>query len=85
MAFFEAIWHGQGIGDGADLGEALRAYAAVRPHPEVTWQLACGAPGADPRIERFDSFEAYLDNADALEVIPVTAAMIEAALAGGGP
>ena len=24
--FFEAIWHGEGVGDGGDLEEALQAY-----------------------------------------------------------
>ncbi len=73
MQFFEVIWHGEGIGDGGDLEEALQAYALVRPE-EGSWAEACAAAGADP------SFEAFLDNADELETIPVTAAMIEAAL-----
>ena len=29
--FFEAIWHGEGVGDGGDLEEALQAYVAVKP------------------------------------------------------
>ena len=41
---------------------------------------ACAEPGASPCIKRYGSFDAYLDNADELETIPVTAAMIEAAL-----
>lgn len=79
MAFFEVFWHGEGIGDGADLEEALTAYGAVRPD-DGDWAAACAAAGADPSIQRFASFEAYLDNSDALETIPVTAAMIAAAL-----
>ena len=43
-------------------------------------RAACAAAGADPCIRRYASFEAFLDNADELESIPVTAAMIEAAL-----
>ncbi len=77
--FFEAIWHGEGIADGGDLAEALAGYAAVRPE-DGDWRTACAAPGAEPRVERFPSFEAYLDNAEPSETIPVTAEMIEAAL-----
>ena len=80
MTFFEVVWHGEGIGDGGDQQEALQAYAAVAPD-DGNWQAACAAAGAEPCLHRFASFEAFLDNADALETIPVTAAMIEAALA----
>ena len=78
-AFLEAIWHGEGIGDGGDLEEALQAFAAVKPD-DNDWATACAAEGADPHLERFASFEAYLDNDDALEIIPVTAEMISSAL-----
>jgi hypothetical protein len=78
--FFEAIWHGEGVGDGGDLEEALQAYVAVKPE-EGDWVEACAAEGADPVIERFASFEAYLDNADPLERIAVTPQMISEALA----
>jgi hypothetical protein len=80
MAFFEVLWHGDGIGDGGDLEEALTAYALVQPD-DGDWSEACAAPGAEPCIRRYASFEAFLDNADELETIPVTAAMIAAALA----
>lgn len=83
MTFFEVIWHGEGIGDGGDPQEALLAYAAVAPD-DGDWSAACAAPGAAPCLQRYASFEAYLDNADAIETIPVTAAMIEAALGGEG-
>ncbi len=79
QCFYEVFWHGEGIGDGGDPAEALLAYAAVRPQ-DGDWQRACAEPGADPYLERHGSFEAYLDNADALERVPVTAAMIDAAL-----
>ncbi|MGC6483343.1 MAG: hypothetical protein ACON4T_07255 [Synechococcus sp.] len=79
-AFLEAFWHGEGIGDGGDLDEALQAYVAVKPN-DGNWSSACAAEGAEPRIERFASFDAYLDNEDALEVIPVSAQMIIDALA----
>lgn len=83
-AFFETLWHGETIGDGGDPGEALLAYAAVRPPAETwdgDWIALCDAPGADPHLLRYASFEAFLDNADALERIPVSAAMIATALA----
>ena len=79
MSFFEALWHGEAIGDGGDLGEALQAYAAVKPD-DGDWQTACAQSGAEPCIRRYASFDAFLDNADELETIPVTAAMIATAL-----
>jgi hypothetical protein len=79
MAFFEVLWHGDSIADGGDLEEALLGYASVRPD-DGDWAGACAAPGADPQVLRYASFDAFLDNADALEAIPVTAAMITAAL-----
>ena len=79
-AFLEAFWQGEGIGDGGDLEEALQSYVAVKPDDD-DWKAACATEGAEPRIERFASFEAYLDNEDALEVIPVSAQMIIDALA----
>ncbi|MEB3166717.1 MAG: hypothetical protein VKO65_08615 [Cyanobacteriota bacterium] len=80
MTFYEALWHGESIGDGADADEALTAYALVRPE-DGDWPAACAAAGADPHLLRYTSFDAFLDNADALESIPVSAAMIVAALA----
>ena len=79
MGFFEVFWHGEAIGDGGDLDEALTAYLAVKPE-EGSWAAACAAAQAQPCVRRYASFEAFLDNADELETIPVTAAMIEAAL-----
>ncbi len=78
--FFEAIWNGQGIGDGADLEEVLQAYVLVKPE-DGDWIAACAAHAAQPYVERFASFDAYLDNADPLERIPVSAQMIADALA----
>ena len=77
--FFEAIWHGEGIGDGGDLDEALQAYVVVKPENN-DWIEACAVEGANPRIERFASFDSYLDNQDALEVITVTPQMIAVAI-----
>ena len=78
--FFEAIRHGEGVGDGGDLEEALQAYLVAKPE-DGDWVEACAAEGADPVVERFASFEAYLDNADPLETIAVTPTMITDALA----
>ena len=80
MPFFEVIWHGEGIGDGGEPGEPLLADASVAPE-DGDWSAACAAPGAQPCLHRYASFDAFLDNADPLETIPVSAAMIEAALA----
>ena len=77
--FFEAILHGEGIGDGGDLEEALQSFVAVKPD-DGDWVTACAADGALPYVERFASFDAYLDNKDALETIPVQAQMIVDAL-----
>ena len=79
MGFYEVIWHGDGIGDGGDLEEALQSFAAVKPE-DGDWAKACADPGADPHVARFASFDAYLDNDEALEKIPVTAQMIIGAL-----
>ncbi|MFY8148192.1 MAG: hypothetical protein ACOVNL_03115 [Prochlorococcaceae cyanobacterium] len=84
MAFFEVLWHGEAIGDGGDLEEALRSYASVRPD-DHDWARACAEAGAEPTIRRYSSFEAFLDNADELETIPVTAEAISAALQESGP
>tara|TARA_B100001175_G_scaffold129438_1_gene110067 strand:+ start:1194 stop:1451 length:258 start_codon:yes stop_codon:yes gene_type:complete len=77
--FFEAFWHGEGIGDGADLEEALQAYVTVKPD-DNDWIAACAVNQAAPRIERFSSFEAYLDNQDPLDVIEVSPQMIVVAI-----
>ncbi|MEI6030389.1 MAG: hypothetical protein WCQ20_04385 [Synechococcaceae cyanobacterium ELA739] len=77
--FFEVYWHGEAIGDGGDLQEALACYALVAPE-DGDWQAACADPEAEPHIERHASFEAFLENEDALETITVSAAMIEESL-----
>ena len=45
--FFEAIWHGEGIGDGGDLEEALQSFVAVKPDDD-DWVAACAVDGASP-------------------------------------
>ncbi len=79
MEFFEAIWNGVGIGDGSDLHEALQSFVAVKPQ-DGNWLEACSSKGANPHINRYSSFDDYLDNADSLETIQVTASMIMSAL-----
>lgn len=84
--FFESLWQGESIGDGADVAEALLAYRAVRPGEDDwdgDWQALVASSDADPHLLRYASFEAFLDNADALERIPVNALMIANALADG--
>ena len=79
MGFYEVLWHGKGIGDGAGLDEALLAYSMVKPD-NGEWDEACLVEGADPHINRYESFDAYLDNANRLERIAVTSLMISQAL-----
>ncbi|MFZ0406644.1 MAG: hypothetical protein WAM11_00830 [Cyanobium sp.] len=79
QGFYEVYWHGEAIGDGGDLQEALACFALVAPD-DGNWEAACAHPDAEPRIERHASFEAFLDNDDALEIVAVSAAMIVASL-----
>lgn len=68
--FFEVFWHGEAIGLAGGLDEALATYGVVTPE-DGDWAAACG--------------EAFLDNDDALDTIPVNAAMIEAAVGQAPP
>ena len=77
--FYEVYWHGEAIGDGGDLQEALACYALVAPD-DGDWEAACADSEAEPHIERHASFDAFLDNEDALEIIAVNAQMIVEAL-----
>ncbi|EDY37769.1 hypothetical protein CPCC7001_648 [Cyanobium sp. PCC 7001] len=43
MAFFQVIWHRDGIGDGGDLKEALAVPALVTPDAG-DWTGACASP-----------------------------------------
>lgn len=81
--FYEALWDGDGIGDGGDVDEALLSYAQVQDD-DLSWEEAIRRADQPPCVKRYRSFDAYLDNADELETIAVTAAMIEAALAQAG-
>jgi len=79
MEFYEAIWNGVGVGDGVDLEEALQSFVAVRPLND-DWIEACSLEEVNPHVNRYSSFDDYLDNADSLETIQVTASMIMSAL-----
>lgn len=81
--FLEALWDGEGIGDGGAIEEALLSYAAVQDD-DLSWQEAIRRCTVPPCLKRYRSFEAYLDNADELETIAVTAEMIETALDQAG-
>ena len=82
--FYEAIWDGEGIGDGGDVEEALLSYAQFQDD-DLSWLEAIRRCSEPPCVKRYRSFEAYLDNADEVETIPVTVDMIEIALAQTGP
>ena len=79
MSFYEAIWDGESIGDGADLVEALQAYISVRPD-DGNWEFAFMDLDDTPHLQRFTSFDSYLDNQDPLEIIPVNVEMILSAI-----
>lgn len=80
MTFYELLWQGEHCGDAADLPEALAQFQALKPK-QATWQELCSDPDRAPLICRYRSFDAYLDNEDALETIRPTAAMLEQAAA----
>ena len=79
MSFYEVFWHGESIGDGGDLEEALLSYQVVNREDFDRFQ-ACNATGPNPHLKRYKSFDDYLDNADPLETIAVSYSMISDAL-----
>lgn len=79
MTFYEVLWMGDSLNDAADLEEALACYGEVKPEG-LAWSEVCGNPTYAPEIRRYRSFDAYLDNEDAVETIVVTAAMLEGVL-----
>ena len=76
MTFFELLWKGENCGDAGDLEEALVHFQELIPK-HLSWQEVCSDPEIEPTICRFRSFEAFLDNEDALETIHPTAEMLE--------
>ena len=81
MTFYELVWQGEGFSDASDLEEATAAFLELKPK-ELSWSEVCADPTNGPTIRRYRSFDAFLDNEDAIETIVVTAAMLEAAEAG---
>ena len=76
MTFFELLWKGENCGDAGDLEEALVHFQELRPK-HLSWQEVCSDSEIEPTICRFRSFEAFLDNEDALETIHPTAEMLD--------
>ncbi|WP_415399614.1 hypothetical protein [Synechococcus sp. W4D4] len=76
VTFFELLWKGENCGDAGDLEEALVNFQEFRPK-HLSWQEVCADPAINPTICRYGSFEAFLDNEDALETIHPTADMLE--------
>lgn len=76
MTFYELLLQGEAIGDAGDLEEAIATLREARPE-ELSWQQLCTDPESAPIIRRYRSFEAFLDNEDAVETIRPTAAMLE--------
>jgi hypothetical protein len=76
MTFYELLLQGEAFGDAGDLEEAIAAFREARPK-ELSWQELCADPDAAPEIRRYRSFEAFLDNEDAIETIHPTVAMLE--------
>ncbi len=79
MCFYEVVWNGKNIGDGDNLDEALLAFKLVKPE-DGNWDIACIKNNSNPHINRYKNFDSYLDNADCLETITVSALMIAKAL-----
>lgn len=76
VTFYELLWQGENCGDAADLEEALSNFQEMRPEG-MSWEEVCSDPQYSPTICRYRSFEAYLDNEDALELIEPSAEMLQ--------
>ncbi|MFM2081089.1 MAG: hypothetical protein RLZZ219_1771 [Cyanobacteriota bacterium] len=76
MTFYELLLQGEAIGDAADLEEAIATLREARPK-QLSWQQLCDDPAAAPLIRRYRSFEAFLDNEDAIETIQPCVSMLE--------
>ena len=76
--FYELLWQGEVVSDAADLPEALEAFQALKPK-HLSWEQICADPAVAPTIRRYRSFDAFLDNEDAVETIHPTAEMLEQA------
>jgi hypothetical protein len=78
MTFYELLLQGEAFGDAGDLDEAMAAFREAKPK-ELTWQQLCADPEAAPLIRRYRSFDAFLDNEDAIETIHPSPAMLDGA------
>lgn len=78
MTFLELFLQGEAVADAGDLDEAITAFRQVKPK-ELSWQELCSDPASAPVIHRYRSFEAYLDNEDAIETIHPTVEMLDQA------
>jgi hypothetical protein len=76
VTFYELLWQGENCGDAADLDEALANFQEMRPEG-MTWQEVCDGGQFSPTICRYRSFEAFLDNEDALETMEPSAEMLQ--------
>ncbi|MFM8260044.1 MAG: hypothetical protein ACKN83_09520 [Vulcanococcus sp.] len=78
MTFLELLLGDEAVGDAADLQEALEVFRELKPD-DSSWLELCADPATVPTIRRYSSFEAFLDNADALETIQLGADQLAAA------
>ena len=76
MTFYELLLQGEACGDAADLDEALEVLREARPK-DLSWQELLADPATAPVIHRYRSFEAFLDNEDAIETIDPTLEMLD--------
>lgn len=76
MTFYELLLQGEAFGDAGDLDEAIAAFREAKPK-ELTWQQLCQDPVAAPLIRRYRSFDAFLDNEDAIEIIHPSPSMLD--------
>jgi hypothetical protein len=72
MTFLELLLGEEPLGDAADLEEALQVFQELKPEGQ-SWEQLCSDPATVPTIRRYSSFEAFLDNADALESLQLSA------------
>jgi hypothetical protein len=76
MTFYELLLQGEAFGDAGDLHEALAAFREARPK-DLSWQELLADPATAPVIHRYRSFEAFLDNEDAIETLHPTLEMLD--------
>lgn len=76
MTFYELVLQGEAVGDAGDLDEALAVFREAKPD-DLTWQELFADPAAAPLIRRYRSFEAFLDNEDAVEIITPSIDMLD--------